>query len=74
MIVKVQISLDTTEDERQVLIYDRTRDFFTQLPLSACPGLEEAMAEIGLPHRAFFKAAIVDGKIRLDRPVKEQDW
>lgn len=74
MIVKVQISLDTTEAEPQVLIYDRTRDFVEQLPLSACPGLEEAMADAGPLRRAYFKAKVADGKIQLIRPVQEQTW
>lgn len=71
MIVKVQLSLVTTEVERQVLVYNRTRSYEAQLPMSACPGLEAEMVNI---HRAFFKAKIVDGRLHLLNRVMEQDW
>jgi len=71
MIVKVQISLATTGAERQVLVYDETRQYSTQLPLSACPGLEDVMA--GAP-RAYFEAEIVDTKLCLDRQLPDQGW
>jgi hypothetical protein len=71
MIVKVQVSLGTTEDEQQVLIYNRKRSFETQLPITACPGLLDVMGDAP---KAYFKAEIVDGKVHLNERVKEQNW
>lgn len=74
MIVKVQISLDTTHKEPQVMIYDQRRKFFEILPLSKCPGLEDTMVDAGPLRRAYFRAKVVDSKIRLDERAPEQDW
>jgi hypothetical protein len=74
MIVKVQISLDTTEAEPQVMIYDELREFFEILPLSKCPGLEDAMADAGPTRRAYFRAKVVNKKIQLDNRAPEQEW
>jgi len=73
-IVKVQISITTTQSEPQVMIYDEPRDIFEILPLSKCPGLEEAMADAGPLRRAYFKARVVHSKVRLEERVPEQDW
>lgn len=73
-IVKVQISLETTHSEPQVMIYDEHREVFEILPLSKCPGLEDAMADAGPAKRAYFRARIVNGKVQLDQRMPEQDW
>lgn len=73
-IVKVQISLDTTEKEPQVMIYDQHREVFEILPLSKCPGLEDAMADAGPLRRAYFRARIVNDKVHLVDRVPEQSW
>ena len=72
MIVKVQISLATNADERQVLIRDEDDEFLVQLPLSTCVGLE-ALLDPDLP-RGFFEAEIVNHKIQLGRRLPEQGW
>ena len=74
MIVKVQISLETTQAEPQVMIYDEPREFFEILPLSKCPGLEEAMVDAGPARRAYFRAKVAKGKIQLDSRAPEQEW
>jgi len=74
MIVKVQISLSTTEVEPQVLIMDELRAFFEILSLSTCPGLEDAMADTGPLRRAFFEARVVDKKLELGQRLPEQGW
>lgn len=74
MIVKVQISLNTNMPERQVLVYDEARDYFTVLPLSACPGLEAVMLDTAPTWRAFFDAEIVDDKLSLGQRRPDQDW
>lgn len=73
VIVKVQISLNTTEPERQVLINNEDRSLLVILPLSACPGLEDQMADLPLP-RAFFEAEIVGDKVHLGERLEEQGW
>jgi len=74
MIVKVQISLSTTEVEPQVLIMDEERAFFEILGLSTCPELEDVMADTGPLRRAFFEARVVDKKLQLGRRLPEQGW
>jgi hypothetical protein len=74
MIVKVQISLSTTEVEPQVLIMDEERAFFEILGLSTCPELEDAMADTGPLRRAFFEAHVVDRKLQLGQRLPEQGW
>ena len=74
MIVKVQISLETTEPEKQVMIYDEPREFFEILPISKCPGLEGTMADAGPLQRAYFFARVRNGKIELQNRAPEQDW
>ncbi len=71
MIVKVQVSLATTATEVQVLIYNRKKSFEAQLPISACPGLREAMT--GDP-KAYFRAELVDGLVHLNGRVRDQSW
>jgi hypothetical protein len=71
VIVKVQLSLCTSEAERQVLIYDKARRLHVTLPVSACLGLEEEMSS---EFRAFFKADVKDDKVHLGRRLPEQGW
>ena len=73
-IVKVQISIETTHKEPQVMIYDEPRDIFEILPLSKCPGLEDAMTDAGPLKRAYFRARILHGKVHLEHRAPEQDW
>lgn len=74
MIVKVQISLYTSESERQVLVMDEPRDTVIVLPLSTCIGLEAAMQDTAPVWRAFFEAEIIGGLLSLGRRMPEQDW
>lgn len=74
MIVKVQINLQTTEEEPQVLVYDQSHRIFDVLPLEKCPGLEEVMADAGPLKRAYFKAHVTQGKVHLDARVQDQEW
>lgn len=74
MIVKIQISLNTNAAERQVLVYDESREYFAKLPLSACPGLEVAMLDTAPAWRAFYDAEIVNDKLSIGRRLPEQGW
>lgn len=53
MILKVQLSLASTDDQRQALIYDEEETFMAEEPLANFAGLKEAMGD---RVRAFFEA------------------
>ena len=74
MIVKVQISQHTSAVERQVLVYNQKYDYVVELPLSACPGLREAMLDTAPLWRAYFEAEIVDDKLSIGRCVPDPGW
>lgn len=74
MIVKVQISINTNEAERQVLVYDEPREYVAKLPLSVCPGLEAAMLDTAPMWRAFYEAEIVNDKLSIGQRLPEQGW
>lgn len=74
MIVKVQISLETTQPEPQVLIYNQDRSVMEILPLSKCPDLEAMMTDAGPLRRAYFHARIRDGSLLLGDRVDDPDW
>ncbi len=58
MIVKVQLSLATTADERMALIYDEDRaNVYVELPVSQLDGLEEAMGD---SPKAFFEVDVIE--------------
>jgi hypothetical protein len=56
------------------MIYDEPREVFEILPLSKCPGLEDAMADAGPARRAYFRARVLNGKVHLDERMPEQSW
>lgn len=70
LIVKVQVCLFTTEEKRQVIVYDESRRHFWKGDVFA--ELVEAMGE---DIRAFFESHIQDdGKLMLDKKIGEQGW
>lgn len=69
MIVKVQLSLFTTEKARQVMIYNETRKY--QYEGDAPAELVKLMH--GEPKRYFY-AKVKNGKFELGRRAPEQDW
>jgi len=69
-IIKVQLSLATTEPERQVLVYDRRRRWFWQGRAD-----EDLAALMGTRPKAFFYARKRrDGKLSIEAEAKEQSW
>lgn len=74
MIVKIQISQHTSSLERQVLVYNQKYDYVVELPLSACPGLREAMLDTAPLWRAYFEAEIVDDKLSIGKRLPDQRW
>lgn len=77
MILKIQVSLETTHEEPQVLIYDIDRRLQFETPLRMFTGLKE---QLGDDKRAFFEARVsaLDGNgnvsINLIKKLPEQGW
>ena len=70
MIVKVQISLDTSLPKKQVLVYneDRSIEWHAEAP-------KEILEVMDSRPKAFFKAHLdKDKKIVIDEEVPEQTW
>jgi hypothetical protein len=69
MIVKVQISLFSTEEGPQMLIYNKDKSVWYE---DAAP--DTLMMVMGSSNKKYFYAEIVDTKIQLGRPAKAQNW
>ena len=75
MIVKVQVSVKTTENRPQVLVYDRTRTFFYTGDVPP-----KVAALMGARKKAYFEAEAVpnaDGAgvtLSIGAEVDEQSW
>ena len=73
-IVKIQVSLATTEGEPQVLVYNEDQSVRFQSPLSKLPGIAQAM---GSEPKQFFRACLVNNFCNIDvgpGPAPWQDW
>lgn len=72
IVVKIQISLHTTESEPQVRAYTEDRTLDVTFPQSAVPGVAEALR--GEP-KAYFEAYLDGtGKLELLRRMPAQAW
>lgn len=69
MIVKVQVSLVTTEEVPQVLIYNRDRSVEWVGDASA-----DLMALMDDRPKVFFVAQVIDSKIHLGHEAGWRDW
>lgn len=69
MIVKMQLSLRTTAEKRQVLIYNEARTVEWQGDAS-----EEILKAMGDRDKAFFSARMRGTVIEINEPVYERDW
>lgn len=69
MIVKVQQSILTTEENKQVLIYDKTRKYIWQGDIT--PEVQELL---GTKPKIYFNADIINNKFVLKNKVKPQNW
>lgn len=68
-IVKVQISLMTTDPKPQALLYNRDRSLFYQE--EATP---ELIKRMNSNNKLFFFAHIVEGKFKLGKYAPWQNW
>lgn len=69
MIVKVQMSLASSDGVRRVLIYDRTRRFSYE------GGVNEDVVEMmGGRAKAYFEAGIRNGNLEIGDEVEAQSW
>ncbi len=76
IVIKVQLSQLTTEPDSQVLIYDESKAFVYEGPVSNFVGLAEAIGSSG---KAYFEADIVhvtldEIEIVFGKKLPEQDW
>ena len=71
MIVKVQLSLATTHQEQQVLIYDKHRSLYIDGPVSEFQGIPEKM---GNDKKAFFEVDILPAAVVLGTKLPDQGW
>lgn len=69
MIVKVQVSLASSLNSQQILIYNKSRSVMTQQDAS-----EEIIKLMDGCFKAFFHAHIDDKMIILDKEAKWQSW
>ena len=68
-IVKVQVSLMTSHDVPQVLIYNESRKVWFQGPLG-----RDTQRAIGPAKKKYFNAHLAGTIVVLDEEVEEQDW
>lgn len=76
MILKIQLSVTTSADERQALVYNESKDFLVQSRASSFVGLEDLMGD---RLRAYFEAEIVndsEGKpcLAIGKMLPDQEW
>ena len=69
MIVKVQVSLFSTDGTKRMLIYNEDRSTFFEGDLTQ----EVRKAMDGQP-KAYFEAKLIDTKVNLIKKVAPQDW
>jgi hypothetical protein len=74
LIVKVQLSLATTHEQRMALVYDEHRTVMGELP--ANESVVMAMTRGGVVRPKAYFRAVVDGagKVHLRDEVEEQSW
>jgi hypothetical protein len=70
VIVKVQVSLFTTESAQQVLVYNEDRSVMYQGDVTQ--DILDAMG--GAPRRYFFAVINDDNTIGIEDPAPEQTW
>jgi hypothetical protein len=69
-IIKLQVSIYTTESKSQVLIYNKDRSIFYQEDIT--PEIEDLMDG---DKKAYFEAHIDEtNKLVLDKQIDEQNW
>ena len=68
-IVKVQLSLVTSHDQRQCLVYNQKRNLLQEFPAS--PKILKAM---GKHDKRYFNASFDKGELTINEPTKEQAW
>lgn len=69
MIVKVQLSLRTTEPRRQALIYNEARTIEWSGDAS-----DDVIAAMGDDDKAFFSATFRSGVVEINDRVSDRNW
>jgi len=68
-VVKVQLSLATSLNTRQCLIYNRDKSLAQEFPAS-----KEILRAMGNHDKRYFNASFDNGKLTINKPVKDQPW
>ena len=68
-VVKVQLSLSTTETKRQLLVYNRSKTVFHQMDAPA-----EVIKAVGGEPKSFWLARMNGTLIELLEPVDARSW
>jgi hypothetical protein len=69
MIVKVQLSITTTEKLPQVLVYNEGKHLHYQGPAT-----KEIERALGGKLKKYFYATLLEGQFVIGKPAPEQDW
>lgn len=69
MIVKVQVSTNSSDDNKYMLIYNNQKTVVHKAPLS-----EEISKLMGSRKKAYFNAEIIDTEIAIKHEVDPQPW
>lgn len=69
LIVKVQLSISTSHNKRQCLIYNEDRSLLQEF--EAPPALLKIM---GGADKKYFNASLTLGELSINEPTQEQNW
>lgn len=70
-VIKVQLPVTTNEKEPLMLVYNKDRSFFRQMPITS-----EIKEKMGCSYKKYFMARIraKNGKMKLLKEVRPREW
>lgn len=71
MIIKIQQSLNSSDKEKHVLIYDKNKKYIYEANKQEVPPLLELL---GKRPKAYFEAELVNTKFEVHKEVETQNW
>ena len=72
-ILKVQVPLETDEEQPAYLVYNEDRSFHAFLAIGKNPKFDVVMKDLGVP-KAFFDVDIVNGQVQFIDVVEDPGW
>lgn len=72
IIVKIQQSLNSSDDKKRILVYDKVRILFfeSEEPAVVLPLLDK----LGKEPKKYFKAKIEGNQLKIFEEMKNQEW